>query len=129
MEGRRKHAGDGGRSRPSIRPAGDRKRHFILPRTDDAPANAPLPPGSDYEGPAFEFEEVVPGIYHARGTGSLSVGSHGAVIVNEDDVLLVESHISPAAAQAVVDEIEALTDKPVRYVVNTHFHFDHAHGN
>ncbi len=87
------------------------------------------PPGSDYAAPAFEFEEVVPGIYHARGTGSLAVGSHGAVIVNEDDVLLVESHISPAAAHAVVREIEALTDKPVRYVVNTHFHFDHAHGN
>ena len=95
------------------------------PTTDEA---AP-PPGYDFEGPAFEFEEVVPGVYHARGTGSLAVGSHGAVIVNEEDVLLVESHISPAAAQAVVDEIEALTDKPVRYVVNTHYHFDHAHGN
>ncbi len=96
----------------------------------DSPAeDAAPPPGSDFEGPAFEFEEVVPGVYHARGTGSLSVGSHGAVIVNEEDVLLVESHISPAAAYAVVDEIEALTDKPVRYVVNTHYHFDHAHGN
>ena len=42
---------------------------------------------------------------------------------------VVDSHISPAAAHAVVDEIEALTDKPVRYVVNTHYHFDHAHGN
>ena len=94
------------------------------PAGDAAP-----PPGSDFTGPAFEFEEVVPGIYHARGTGSLAVGSHGAVIVNEDDVLLVESHISPAAAHAVVEEIEALTDKPVRYVVNTHYHFDHAHGN
>ncbi|MDE2753325.1 MAG: MBL fold metallo-hydrolase [Gemmatimonadota bacterium] len=99
-------------------------------QTPDSPADdAPPPPGSDFTGPAFEFEEVLPGIYHARGTGNLSVGSHGAVIVNEDDVLLVESHISPAAAWAVVDEIEALTDKPVRYVVNTHYHFDHAHGN
>ena len=93
------------------------------------PDEAAPPPGYDFEGPAFEFEEVVPGVYHARGTGSLAVGSHGAVIVNEEDVLLVESHISPAAARAVVDEIEALTDKPVRYVVNTHYHFDHAHGN
>ena len=96
----------------------------------DAPGeDTAAPPGSDYDGSAFEFEEVVPGVYHARGTGSLAVGSHGAVIVNEDDVLLVESHISPAAAHAVVSEIEALTDKPVRYVVNTHYHFDHAHGN
>ena len=94
-----------------------------------APPDAPIPPGSDYAGPAFEFEEVVPGVYHARGTGSLAVGSHGAVIVNEDDVLLVESHISAAAARAIVDEIEAFTDRPVRFVVNTHFHFDHAHGN
>ena len=95
----------------------------------DSPADATPPAGSSYAGPAFEFEEVVPGVYHARGTGGLAVGSHGAVIVNEDDVLLVESHISPAAAQAIVDEIEALTDRPVRYVVNTHYHFDHAHGN
>ena len=95
----------------------------------DTTSDATLPPGSEYSGAAFEFEEVVPGVYHARGTGGLAVGSHGAVIVNDDDVLLVESHISPAAAQAVVDEIEALTDKPVRYVVNTHYHFDHAHGN
>lgn len=85
--------------------------------------------GTDYDGPAFEFEEVLPGIYHARGTGAVAVGSHGAVIVNEDDVLVVDSHISPAAATAIVDEIKAFTDKPVRYVVNTHFHFDHAHGN
>ncbi len=96
----------------------------------DAPqADAGPPPGSDFTGTAFAFEEIVPGVYHARGTGALSVGSHGAVIVNDDDVLLVESHISPAAAYTVVEEIEALTGKPVRYVVNTHYHFDHAHGN
>src|SRR5213076_932580 len=28
-----------------------------------------------------------------------------------------------------LDEIKTLTDKPVRTVINTHFHFDHAHGN
>jgi len=89
-----------------------------------------IPPGSAFEAPAFDFEEVLPDIYHARGTGSLSVGSNGAVIVNEDDVLVVDSHISPAAAAALLTDIRAsITDKPVRYVVNTHYHFDHAHGN
>ena len=86
-------------------------------------------PGSDYEGAAFEFEQVLEGVYQARGTGNVAVGSTAAVIISEDDVLLVDSHISPAAASALLSELTAITEKPVRYVVNTHFHFDHAHGN
>ncbi|HSH75153.1 MAG TPA: MBL fold metallo-hydrolase [Longimicrobiales bacterium] len=86
-------------------------------------------PGSDFEGPAFEIEQVMEGVYQARGTGNVAVGSNAAVIINDDDVLLVDSHISPAAASALLSELATITDKPVRYVVNTHFHFDHAHGN
>jgi len=86
-------------------------------------------PGSDFEGAAFEFELVTEDIYQARGTGNLSVGSNAAIIINEEDVLLVDSHISPVAAAALIDELGSITDKPVKYVVNTHFHFDHAHGN
>ncbi len=86
-------------------------------------------PGSNFEGLAFEFELVAEGIYQARGTGNVAVGSNAAIIINSEDVLLVDSHISPAAAAALIDELRAITDKPVRYVVNTHFHFDHAHGN
>lgn len=80
-------------------------------------------------GDRFEFTEVVPGVYHARGVGDLVAGSNAAVIVNDDDVMLVDSHISPAAASALLEELEALTDRPVRYVANTHWHFDHVHGN
>ena len=87
------------------------------------------PSGSDFEGPAFEFEQVLEDVYQARGTGNVAVGSNAAVIINDDDVLLVDSHISPAAAVALMDELQSITTKPVRYVVNTHFHFDHAHGN
>ena len=59
----------------------------------------------------------------------MAVGSNAAIIVNEEDVLLVDSHISPVAAAALIEELGSITDKPVKYVVNTHFHFDHAHGN
>src|SRR6185295_18527217 len=41
----------------------------------------------------------------------------------------VDDHVSPAAAWVLLDEIKSLTTKPVRTVINTHFHFDHAHGN
>lgn len=87
------------------------------------------PPGSDYTGKAFNFVRITDDVYHAVGTGSLTVGCNGAVIVNANDVLVVDSHISPAAAWALREELEAVTPKPIRFVVNTHFHFDHAHGN
>lgn len=77
----------------------------------------------------FEFTEVVPGVYHARGVGDLVVGSNSVVVVNDSDILLVDSHITPAAATRLLEELKTLTGLPVRYVANTHWHFDHAHGN
>lgn len=86
-------------------------------------------PGMEFEGSAFVFEEVADDIYQARGTGNLLVGSNAAIIVNENDVVVIDSHISPAAAAALARELPTITAKPIRYVINTHFHFDHAHGN
>jgi glyoxylase-like metal-dependent hydrolase (beta-lactamase superfamily II) len=59
----------------------------------------------------------------------MNVGSNSAVIVNRDDVVVVDSHISPESARAMLTEIKSLTDKPVRFVINTHFHGDHTGGN
>ncbi len=78
---------------------------------------------------AFNFVRIAEDVYHAIGTGAITVGCNGAVIVNASDVLVVDSHISPPAAAALREELKAITSKPIRYVVNTHFHFDHAHGN
>jgi cyclase len=78
---------------------------------------------------AFTFSKIADNVYFAVGTGALTVFCNAAIIINENDVLIVDTHVSPDAAQALLTELKTLTDKPVRYVVNTHFHFDHAHGN
>jgi cyclase len=78
---------------------------------------------------AYRFRPIVPGVYSAIGTGAMNVGSNSAVIVNQDDVLIVDSHISPESGRAMMTELEAITDKPVRFLVNTHFHYDHVNGN
>jgi glyoxylase-like metal-dependent hydrolase (beta-lactamase superfamily II) len=44
-------------------------------------------------------------------------------------VIVVDDHVSPAAAWVLLEEIKEVTNKPVTTVINTHFHFDHAHGN
>lgn len=76
-----------------------------------------------------KFTQIVPGVYSAVGTGSINAGSNSAVIVNADDVLIVDSHMTPEAARALLKELPSITDKPVRFLVNTHFHYDHTDGN
>ena len=83
-------------------------------------------PGMEFDGSAFHFEEVAEDIYQAQGTGNLLVGSNAAIIVNENDVIVIDSQISPAAAAALARQLPSITTKPIRYVINTHFHFDHA---
>jgi len=75
------------------------------------------------------FDELAPGVFFAVGDGPVHVASNALVVVNDEDVLVVDSHITADAARALLASVATLTDKPVRYLVNTHFHFDHAHGN
>ena len=75
------------------------------------------------------LEELADGVYFATGTGSMTTMSNNLVIVNEDHVMVVDSSVTPAAARGLIEGIKTLTDKPIKYVFNTHYHFDHAHGN
>jgi cyclase len=94
-----------------------------------AAAQSRKPAGTDHTGSAFRFNKVREGVYHAVGTGTLAVVGNSSFIVNDDDVIVVDDHVSPAAAWVLLEEIKAVTNKPVTTVINTHFHFDHAHGN
>src|SRR5262245_39229860 len=94
-----------------------------------AVAQGKRPAGTTHNGKAFRFNKVKEGIYHAVGTGSLAVVGNSSFIVNDNDVIVVDDHVSPAAAWVLLEEIKEVTSKPVTTVINTHFHFDHAHGN
>jgi len=87
------------------------------------------PPGTNYKGPAWTFNKITDGVYHAVGTGSLVVMSNATIIEGERDVLVVDSQVSPGGAWALREELKAITTKPIRWVVNSHYHFDHSHGN
>ena len=97
--------------------------------TESLAAQGQRPAGTNFTGQAFRFNKVKEGVYHAIGTGALTVVGNSTVIVNDRDVIVVDDHVSPAAAWVLLEEIKAITDKPVTTVINTHFHFDHAHGN
>jgi cyclase len=81
------------------------------------------------KGKAFNFEKLTDGVYYATANGALITGSNDIVIVNDEDVMLVDAGVTPAVARALVQDVKLLSDKPVRWVVNTHFHYDHTDGN
>ena len=85
--------------------------------------------GRVVESDSHRFTEYAPGVWHAVGTGSIHVMSNSMVLVGEFDTLVVDSHVTPTAARSLLDSLSVITDKPVRYLVNSHYHFDHAHGN
>jgi len=56
-------------------------------------------------------------------------GAAGALILNDKGNIVVDSHGSPASARALVAAVETISDQPIRYVINTHWHVDHHSGN
>jgi len=87
-----------------------------------------------HEGPEsgdarFDFTKVADGVYAAVAAPAYKVNCNTAIIESDDGVVIVDTHSKPSAARVIVDRLRQLTGKPVRYVVNTHFHWDHWHGN
>ena len=78
----------------------------------------------------FTIEKVADGVYVALAHPQVMTNCNAAIFVNSADVVVVDSHSKPSAAAALIAQIKKeITPKPVRYLVNTHFHFDHTQGN
>src|SRR3954464_8256211 len=78
---------------------------------------------------AHRFEKVADGIYYATASGTMTVGANSPIILTDNEAMVIDSEITPAAARALVADLKAITDKPVKYVIDSHYHYDHAHGN
>ena len=74
------------------------------------------------------FMEVRNGIWLTQTTAQV-FNSNALVIVNDEDVVIVDSHVTPSKARDLIASIPAITDKPVTALINSHYHWDHAHGN
>jgi cyclase len=58
----------------------------------------------------------------------LGGGGNTAVLIADDGVLIVDSKFS-SAGRRLPALIKSITDKPVKVIINTHYHSDHTHGN
>jgi len=92
-------------------------------RKEVAQTNAPIVSG------AHHFDKIGDGIYYATGSGAMQVGANSPVIVTDTEAIIIDSETSPAAGRALVQDIKAFTDKPVKFVIDSHYHYDHLFGN
>jgi glyoxylase-like metal-dependent hydrolase (beta-lactamase superfamily II) len=102
----------------------------LVLRTDGAslaqPPTAPpagAPPTPDFSTVEIKSEKVADGVYMLTGRG----GNIG-VSVGADGVLLIDDQFAPLTAK-IKAAVAAITDKPIRFLLNTHWHGDHTGGN
>lgn len=78
----------------------------------------------------FSIEKVADGVYAAVAKPAIMTNCNAVIFVLSRDVLVVDAHSKPSAAAALLAQIKKeVTDKPVRYLVNSHFHWDHTQGD
>jgi cyclase len=79
----------------------------------------------------FEVQKISEGIYTVlrKEPPGLTVNANSVFIINHEHVIVVDTTLTPGSAREVLAELRKLTSKPVKYVINTHWHDDHIMGN
>src|SRR6202008_2950135 len=64
------------------------------------------------------FDEVGPGLYAYTAEGDPNSG----IIVGDDAVMVVDAQATPVLAHSVIARVRTVTDKPIKYVLLSHYH-------
>src|SRR5262249_30054330 len=80
--------------------------------------------------PAPTRTEIAPGIFlfQTASYGDVGLDGNSIAVTSRDGVLVFDTNGTPAAAAAVLGEMRRLTNQPVRWIVNSHWHWDHWYG-
>ena len=94
----------------------------VLSASASARSQAPAPA-------RYQVHDLGHDVYAVVYNAELEVEGNTLVVVNDDNVVVVDANAGLTTARLTIGEIRKITAKPVRYVVNTHWHDDHVMGN
>jgi cyclase len=77
----------------------------------------------DFSKVEIKVEKVAAGIYMLTGAG----GNIG-VSTGEDGIVIIDDQFAPLAPK-IKEALKGISDKPIRFILNTHYHGDHTGGN
>lgn len=64
------------------------------------------------------FDEIGPGLFAYTAEGDPNSG----IIVGDDSVMVIDAQATPIMADDVIDRVRTVTDKPIKYVLLSHYH-------
>ena len=84
-----------------------------------------------YAVPTWEsgVKQLAPNIYAYVQARATWYWSNAGFIVGKDHAVVVDALATVGLTQKFRDEVRKITDKPIRYLINTHHHGDHTYGN
>jgi len=77
-----------------------------------------------------DFSKVEMKVIHVSGTVYMLVGSGGNIGVSagEDGIVIIDDEFAPLAPK-IKEALKAISNKPIKFILNTHYHGDHTGGN
>jgi glyoxylase-like metal-dependent hydrolase (beta-lactamase superfamily II) len=89
-------------------------------QTPAAPASNSLP---------FTLKPLGHNVWAAIDDAKGDAGANAGFVIGDDGVAVIDTFENPEAARQMLAEISKLTNLPVKFVINTHYHIDHVAGN
>jgi glyoxylase-like metal-dependent hydrolase (beta-lactamase superfamily II) len=80
------------------------------------------------EAPSARVRELAPGVFYWQGDLATHRQTNCAWVVFRDWVLVIDANF-PWGAREILADLKKTTNKPVKFVWDTHYHADHAYGN
>ena len=79
----------------------------------------------------YEVKKLAEGVYSFvwKEPAQNPIESYSLFVINQEDVVVVDACWWPSATELMIKELKKLSNKPVKYVINTHWHNDHLSGN
>src|SRR5215475_12286018 len=84
--------------------------------------------GQQVKSPAARVRQLAPGVFSRQGDRDRRQPANTSWVVFRDFVVVIDAN-TPWGIKEVLPEIRKTTDKPIRYVFDTHYHWDHSWGN
>ena len=88
-------------------------------------------PAQDTAASPFTLKQVGPNVWAAINNpdAKTQAFANGGFVIGDDGVAVIDTFANSEAATQLLVEIRKLTNRPVRFVINTHYHLDHVAGN